>query len=255
MNPDHAPCLEIVQISDCHLSENPQTLYRGEPGEAHLRRLVGQIADRQPDLIMATGDLSEDASEASYRRLSEMLAAIDIPVIALPGNHDEPAVMRKFFSQGPWHGPFVKELGTWRVILLNSKKPGAIEGALESTALEQLQRVLDQKPGIPTLVALHHQPVPVNASWIDRYRLDCPEGLFSVIDGAEQVKVVVWGHIHHAFETERRGVKLLGAPSTAVNSLPGTQKFTPDTAGPSCRWLKMSSDGRVETGLVGLNRG
>ena len=43
---------------------------------------------------------------------------------------------------------------------------------------------------------------------------------------------------------------LLGSPSTVANSLPGTEKFALDLAGPACRWLELGLDGSVSTGLM-----
>jgi Icc protein len=100
------------------------------------------------------------------------------------------------------------------------------------------------------LLALHHQPVPVNAPWIDRYGLKDPARFFSYVDRERRIRCIVWGHVHHDFRLERRGVVMLGAPSTVANSLPQTRRFTLDMEGPSCRWLELNSDGRVETGLL-----
>ena len=60
------------------------------------------------------------------------------------------------------------------------------------------------------LVALHHQPVPVNAPWIDRYALEEPERFLNYIDRENRVRCVAWGHVHHAFSTERNGVAYSG---------------------------------------------
>ena len=61
---------------------------------------------------------------------------------------------------------------------------------------------------------------------------------------------MTWGHIHHPFDTTRKGVRLLGAPSSVANSLPNKQKFTLDLAGPACRWIELVEDGSVETGIM-----
>jgi Icc protein len=242
--------LRVIQISDCHLSELPHTLYRGEDGEGHLHRVIDRIIEWQPDLLLATGDLSEDASRASYSRLAACLDSIDAPVLALPGNHDDPAVMQHFFPDGPWNGPLVTDFDSWRFILLNSKKPCGIEGTLSTAMLDGLSSALEARPDTPALVALHHQPVLVGAHWIDRYALQQPQQLFSLLDGSTQVKALIWGHIHQGFETNHRQIRLLGAPSTAANSVPATDRFTLDARGAACRWFKLCSTGEMETGLM-----
>ena len=94
------------------------------------------------------------------------------------------------------------------------------------------------------------QPVPVQSPWIDRYALNFRESFFKVLDRHPAIRAVVWGHIHQDFRLERNGALLLGAPSTVANSLPNHEKFTPDLAGPACRWLELYSDGKLETGLI-----
>jgi len=43
---------------------------------------------------------------------------------------------------------------------------------------------------------------------------------------------------------------MLGSPSSAINSLPGAQKFTEDPAGPACRWLELKLDGTLLSDIV-----
>jgi len=52
----------------------------------------------------------------------------------------------------------------------------------------------------------------------------------------------------------RKGVDLFGTPSSAANSLPATEKFCLDPAGPACRWFQLSTNGLVETGILRAGR-
>ncbi len=199
---------------------------------------------------MLTGDVSEDASPAAYARVAEMLGAVGAPVLALPGNHDDPQVMQNHFPQGPWNGPFVQEAGPWLLVLMDSTVRGRVSGCVQQHDLDRLDAQLDASSADFVLVALHHQPVAVNAPWIDRLALENPDGFFRHVDREPRIRCITWGHIHHDFRSKRNGVELLGAPSAAANSLPQTDRFTLDPAGPACRWLELYGDGRVETGLL-----
>ena len=203
-----------------------------------------------PELVLLTGDVSEDASPASYARVDVRLGTIGAPVLALPGNHDDPDVMKKYFRNGPWQGPRAVELEGWLLVALDSTVPGKISGAFSQQDLEQFDACLRASDAEHILVALHHQPVPVNAPWIDRYGLEEPQRFLNYLDREPRLRCVTWGHVHHAFETERQGAAFLGAPSSVANSLPATQKFTLDLAGPACRWLELGEDGSVETGVM-----
>lgn len=242
--------LKIIQISDSHVSAKRGADYRGQNADRTLDSVVRSARAWDPDLVLVTGDVSEDASPASYARVAVMLGTVGAPLLVLPGNHDDPGEMSRHFGNGPWGGPFVKEVGDWLLVLLDSTAPGKISGVLSQQRLEQLDRQLRSSDARFILIALHHQPVPVGAPWIDKYALEEPRRLFHHIDRDRRVRCITWGHVHHDFRAVRNGATLLGAPSAVANSLPGTEKFTLDLAGPSCRWLKLGADGKVETGLL-----
>jgi Icc protein len=241
--------IRILQVSDCHVSADPNADYRGQNADRNLTGLLFAMRAWDPGLVLLTGDVSEDASPASYARVAVRLGTIGAPVLALPGNHDDPKVMKDYFKVGPWGGPRAVELGQWLLVALDSTVSGKISGAFSQQALERFDACMRGSKAQHILVALHHQPVPVNAPWIDRYALQKPERFLNYLDREKRIRCVAWGHVHHEFDTERKGVKFLGAPSCVANSLPASQKFTLDLAGPSCRWLELGEEGSVETGI------
>jgi Icc protein len=172
------------------------------------------------------------------------------PICALPGNHDDDAVMRRNFSAGPWAGPCGIRAGEWQLVLLKTSVAGRIDGAINPAHLEELSTTLQAEPKRPVLLALHHQPVAVGAAWIDRYMLQEPGRLLQLVEAHQQVRGLVWGHVHQAFESTLGRVRMLSCPSSAVNSLPATRQFEHDPAGPACRWLLLHADGLLETGLL-----
>jgi Icc protein len=250
MESKQRPKLRVIQVSDCHVSADPDARYRGQNANEGLAGIVRAAQQLKPRLVIVTGDVSEDGSWESYKRTAGLLAQIAVPVMALPGNHDDVELMSRYFPAGPWSGPYLSELDDWQLILLDSTAPGRISGSFSTNALEQLQDVLQASRTKHSLVALHHQPVPVGASWIDRYALEAPEQFFNVIDQVPGTRCIAWGHVHHDFRARRKGISLLGAPSSVANSLPETERFSLDPAGPACRWLELSADGGVDTGIL-----
>src|SRR5882724_3280896 len=89
--------VRALQITDLHLlSEVGATIYGTDSFEslrAVLERALGLPAP--PEIIVATGDLSEDGSAASYRRLRGLLLETGLPVHVLPGNHDSVIEMKR----------------------------------------------------------------------------------------------------------------------------------------------------------------
>lgn len=252
MNAGVSGPLRLVQFSDCHVPSDPAATYRGLDAGGALERLSGAVRSFSPDLVLLTGDVSEDAGDASYDRVARSLARIGSPVYALPGNHDDPAAMQRHFPRGPWRGPAFYPLGDWLLVLLDSTGPGRIDGTLPGETFADLENELAESAARHILVALHHQPIPVGSPWIDKYALETEqaERLLALLEGDGRVRCVSWGHVHQDFRAERGGMLLLGAPSTVANGVPGREKFMLDENGPACRWLVLGADGSVETGLL-----
>jgi Icc protein len=218
-----------------------------------LVAVIQAVAAWRADAVMLTGDLSEDASESSYQRLADYIHTLDIPVCAIPGNHDLPEVMQSYFPHGPYQGPYLQAAGAWKLLLLNSARPRRVDGSIAAVDLQHLAEWLKAESTGPALLALHHQPVPVGAPWIDKHMLDQPQNLLQCVADHPQVKAVVWGHVHQPFETALGGVRFMSAPSSAANSLPGTERFSLDPSGPACRWLELFDDGRLDSGILHAN--
>jgi Icc protein len=242
--------VRILQVTDCHLSGNPDARYRGEDAQRNLVAVLRRARAFKPDIVLASGDLSEDASAASYRALRACFDRIDAPVLALPGNHDEAERLAEFFPGSPLDAPALSEHGEWQIVRLNSCLPKRPEGRLSAGMLEGLEQILNRTGPRPTLIALHHQPLAVGSAWIDRYPLLEADALLRMVDACTGAKAVVWGHVHQAFEDRRGGTAMLGGPSSVINSVPGAQRFTADPAGPACRWVGLGPDGAVSTGLI-----
>jgi len=241
----------LAQISDCHLPASAEKPYRGLRADTGLQQVLAAVADWQADAILITGDLSEDASEASYQRLAGHIAELKVPVFALPGNHDLPGRMQHCFPQGPYlpyPGSAVQRAGNWQLLMLDSARPGRIDGRIDAQQLERLEQQL--QAGIPALLALHHQPVAIGTPWIDRYPLQQPGPLLEFVAAHPEIKAVLWGHVHRAFETVIDGRRFMSSPSTAANSLPGAARFSLDPRGPACRWFELFDDGRLDCGIL-----
>ena len=139
----------LLQVSDCHLSADKAARYRGRNADEGLESLVSRALDWRPDLVLATGDLSEDASEAAYQRLDDALGRFNAPVCALPGNHDDDALCRTHFPDGPWPEPRLLDAGSWRLALLKSSVEGRVDGAIAPAHLDTVEHWLEAEPAHP----------------------------------------------------------------------------------------------------------
>ncbi|WP_408055010.1 3',5'-cyclic-AMP phosphodiesterase [Stutzerimonas azotifigens] len=240
----------VLQLTDSHLFAGADGRLLGLDTADSLARVIDLALEEhaEVDLVLASGDLSQDGSVDSYRRFRELTARIPAPARWYPGNHDDLEAMRAVTRGTDLMEP-VLDIGNWRIVMLDTLVPGSVAGRLRDDQLELLERALGEAPGRHQLVSFHHHPVPIGSDWMNRIGLLNPEALFEVIDRHPGVRLVLWGHIHQAFDQMRNGVRLLASPSTGIQFAPGSQDFQIDTRAPGYRWLRLHADGRLETGV------
>ena len=246
--------MRIVQLSDCHLFKHPDGKLLGLNTEHSLQEVLKLIEAEQPtlELVLATGDLSQDGSSDSYIRFHQHMARFACPVYWLPGNHDLSDVMAHY-QAAERMSPCVIDHGGWHIIMLDSTIRGKVPGNFCAQELAFLESALQAATGKHVLLALHHQPVPVGSTWLDQQRVGNADEFFKIVDRYSCVRGIIWGHVHQVFETERNGVKLMSVPSTCVQFQPGSHDFAVDKASPGYRWFDLYADGRILTGVSRVN--
>ncbi|MBX8488151.1 3',5'-cyclic-AMP phosphodiesterase [Pseudomonas cichorii] len=240
----------VVQLSDSHLFAEADGTLLGMKTRDSLEKVVDLVLAEQSgiDLVIASGDISQDGSVQSYQAFRQLSGKIAAPVRWFPGNHDELPQMAHASQDSDLQQPVV-DVGQWRVTLLDSAVPGSVPGFLQEEQLQLLEQSLSEAPDRHHLVCLHHHPVPIGCEWMAPIGLRNADALFAVLDRFPQVRAVLWGHVHQAFDQQRNGVRLLASPSTCIQFAPGSVDFTLDTAAPGYRWLRLHDDGQLETGV------
>ena len=256
INNEKSADLVIIQITDLHIFTNEEDDFAGTNSHQSLRAVLTLIEQDFPDydLMLATGDLVQDPEESAYKNLLEMLDQVDQPVYCLPGNHDDPEIIKKMFRKNKnIHFDRQVQTGDWSILFLNSYKPSTHSGYLNKEELTALQEGLEKSKDSNVLICLHHHPVSIDSEWMDGMMLENPDDLFEVLDQYDHVKGIVWGHIHQEFSQIRKDVLLLGTPSTCAQFLPEAKQFGTDAQQPGYRWLKLKEDGSIETGIKRIN--
>jgi Icc protein len=242
--------LRLVQLTDSHLFADAGGALRGVPTLPALRTVLAAAAQdiARCDAILATGDLAQDDPDG-YTHFREALAPLGKPVLCIPGNHDLPQPMRTALAQPPFELDGPVDLGAWRILLLDSTIPGQTGGRLGAAQLARLDRQLADAPERTALIALHHHPLPVGSRWLDALGLVNAAEFFAVLDRHPQVRAVVHGHAHQQHDAQRRGVRILGTPSTCAQFLPDSDGFAMDDRPPAWRRLALHGDGGVESSV------
>jgi 3',5'-cyclic-AMP phosphodiesterase len=241
--------LLVAQLTDTHLfADDRQTMLgcRTNPSFQKVVESIRQL-NPQPDVLLLTGDLTQDETVESYEYLRSLIDPLQIPTYWIPGNHDQSLADMEQVLNSEFISPAKQfQQGEWNFILLNSMMIGQVQGRLSTNELARLEQQL-QTCEQPAIVVLHHPPMPVGAECMDKIRLENSEELFAILDRFPQVKLVMFGHIHHAFEQQRQTVHYMGTPATCVQLKPFSKEFTLDDQPPGFRLLRLHSDGSYET--------
>ena len=246
--------LRVLQITDTHLYADPTKHLAGLNTEQSLLELLDIARERimPVDVVLVTGDLIHDASVEGYQRLRDHLLDLHTPTYCIPGNHDLNPTMEQNICGNGISTDTVSRHGDWAIIMLDSTIPGEVGGHLDSNQLALLRSGLEQHSDCNVLVSLHHHPVSLNSAWIDKIALNNPDDLISILDEYKNVRGLLWGHAHQLYEGERKGVKLMGSPSTCIQFKAKQDKFGIDPTPPGLRWLALLPDGTIETGIEHL---
>ncbi len=243
----------IVQLTDSHIFADAQERLLGVDTLASLNAVIDQVQLECPqiDLVLATGDITQDASEQGYRRFIEAVSRLPGPCHWIPGNHDDAALMAELGREHDLNRAWV-DVGAWRTVLLDSSVSGSVHGALDQRQLLRLDEALDSAGSRHVLICLHHHPVSIGCDWMEPLGLHNADQLLSRLDADQRIRAVLWGHIHQQLEQRRGTVRLLASPSTCIQFAVASSDFATDTQAPGYRWLRLYDDGRIDTAVSRL---
>jgi 3',5'-cyclic AMP phosphodiesterase CpdA len=208
--------MQIAHLTDLHF---------GCEDRAALRAVEKCLADRKPDAIIITGDISRDGLQRELDAACAWMRDLPAPVMLTPGNHDVPyfeplgRLWRPWarFNRAArgvrteaWHTP------DWSIIPVNTARPwqlrlnwaqGEISRGQTAIAAAELQRAA---PGALRIIITHHPlewPNDAPIHGVTRGGVRALEKLVGA--GAE---LFLSGHLHFAY------ARLVGTRSLSVVS-------------------------------------
>ena len=212
----------LAQMSDLHVTAGRQLVAGVVDTTPYVEAAVEHLngLDPLPDLVLATGDLTESGQDAQYAHLDRLLAPLRAPVVLLPGNHDDRAALRHAFPAQRWEQDtkrlhHVIDDHPMRLVLLDSVIPGLPGGRLGRDQLAWLEDILQAKRERPTVIAVHHPPFRTGIAHMDGMGLEDGEELAAVVGRHDNVHAVLCGHLHRPITTRWAGTVAIVAPSVA----------------------------------------
>ncbi|MBB6227144.1 3',5'-cyclic AMP phosphodiesterase CpdA [Polymorphobacter multimanifer] len=208
----------IAQVTDIHLGFQPD-----DPAELNRKRFDDVVKtllalSPRPDLLLATGDITEHGTIASYETFKALCDALPFPTLPALGNHDDRGNFFKVFPDSPRVGGFLQycyDAGPLRVVVLDTLEEGRHGGSLDAGRAAWLDARLAEDAR-PTIVVLHHPPIETGNGWMTE-DLDAGwvERLRAVVEKHSHIIRLVTGHLHRAIVTGWGGTTLAVCPSSA----------------------------------------
>ncbi len=221
----------ITVVSDTHISaENRGTWKVFHRTQDRLRTVLSDANARDVDAVVFGGDLTEDGETNDFDALGSLLSTLDVPFVAVPGNHDVPKSFDAHETPSlssfedeftPGELPFHERVGGVDVLGLNSAAmpDGSLadchDGEISPDQLAWLDETLPTLE-TPMVVAHHNLPgltseVGVN-SWRSSFPTRNADELADVLANHD-VPLHVSGHLHVPSVAVANGVREVVAPS------------------------------------------
>jgi len=251
VKPIEPDLVQLVQITDSHIFASADEKLRGVNTRRSFEAVKAAVADTggDPDILLATGDLSQDGSADSYRYLARQFDELGVPTFWLPGNHDDTEVLERNFTGKQIHTAKQILAGSWHIVMLDSTIRGEVHGRVSEVQLAFLDAALQRYPDRHALICLHHQALETGSEWIDIKGLRDAEQLRARLARHHNIRAVLWGHVHQETHRSINGVEWMSTPSSCVQFKPGSKNFALGEESPGYRHIRLNQDGSLETAV------
>ncbi|MGZ3305555.1 MAG: metallophosphoesterase family protein [Asticcacaulis sp.] len=193
--------MKIAHISDLHF---------GCIAPEALAGLKACLDTEQPDLVIASGDLTQSATRQEFAQARDFLAGLGRPWLAVPGNHDLPGMDAERFVRpfGRYRHYIAEDLNPLlRTPLadikgLNSARMAVAHwnwanGSVSHSQCRDLAQTFETSEAPWRICVVHHPPFnssqfPLAVTLFNRAR-------FLETLKAARVDLVLAGHQHHGF--------------------------------------------------------
>jgi len=202
----------IAQISDVHCGP----MFRKEM----LRAAIKEINGMHPDVVLVTGDLTENGLISEFKMASEELRRLKAEkIIFVSGNHDYRSTGYLLFKE---FFPFsqVTETEEAVIVVLSSARPDRDDGEVGHRQNLWLEKTLEKYKDKVKIVTIHHHIIPVPDTGADQITIvDAGDVLRSLVKS--KVNLVLCGHRHRPWRWRIEDMLVVHAGSVSCEKLRG----------------------------------
>lgn len=201
----------LAQLTDTHVLDPSSDEERWVDNNARLVEAVSSLNAESdpPRAVLATGDLTNNAGPGELRELARLFEPLTLPVLALPGNHDDRDQIRSVFDM-PWAAAdnlsWVVELDELRLIGLDTIVPGKHHGDFDRARQDWLAQTLADTADHPVAIVMHHPPFLSGIEWMDRSALRNTDAFVELVAAHPNVGRIFCGHLHRPILATVAGV-------------------------------------------------
>ncbi|MCP3989593.1 MAG: phosphodiesterase [Actinomycetia bacterium] len=209
----------LAQLTDTHILDPDGDDERFVDNNQRLVQAVDGLNQEQPrpEAVIATGDMTNNGHPAELVELQRLLASLQLPLLILPGNHDNNDAFRDAFDM-PWasdeHLSWVVDFDEVVLIGLDTTVVGHHHGLFDEDRQDWLAGVLAETGGRPTVVALHHPPFVSGLAAMDGTMLGRADAFAEVVAANPNVNRILCGHLHRQVIATVGGVTTSSCLST-----------------------------------------
>jgi len=252
----------IAQITDTHIvAKDKHWMDLSKSNTAHRLQAVVEhincLAPR-PDIVIHTGDISDQGGINSYQHAKELLDKLDIKYYLACGNHDNFFNLKQVFTEHDYFltdnfSHYVIEDLPIRIIVLDSQVIGEDYGTLCSARIEWLRQVLLSSRK-HTLIFIHHFPIMVKDELFNEINLLNNNELASIISEHDNILGIFCGHSHYGAASIYGGKLCWVSPSTSpVHIIKNNKCAGLILSSPSYSLHKYYSSGNITSNIVAVD--
>ena len=211
----------IGQISDTHFVSNNQKLFDKYDTCSRFEDTIktcNQLKDK-PDFYIISGDLIHD-DEVFYRDFFELCNQLEKPVYPMMGNHDKRQALKKYVKNNliDKNGYLNYAISAYsiEIICLDTAIKDEIEGAIVESSMQWLEEKLRQNQNKPIIIFMHHPPIEIGSILFDHIKCNNGKEFINLISKYNNVKEVIFGHVHCFFKKFINGIEFSSCPSVSI---------------------------------------